>query len=103
MSLCTNVPLQETVQICADALYRGCLGPVSIPETLFFKFMHLATEGVEFRFEDIKYAQIVTVSMGSPLGPSFLLDIIRAYCLRNVRNLIFIHVILMTLFPCLIT
>lgn len=34
VSLYTNIPLQETVQICADVLYRGCLGPVMIPQTL---------------------------------------------------------------------
>lgn len=33
----TNVPLQDTVQICSDALYRGRLGPALIPVAHFFK------------------------------------------------------------------
>lgn len=70
MSLYANGPLQEATQICAKGLCKSCRGPVSIPEPLFFEFMKLATEGVEFSFEDIMYAQINRVSMGSPLGPS---------------------------------
>lgn len=70
VSFYTNVPLRETTQIYADALCRGCLGPASILEPLIFEFMNLVTEGVEFSFEDIMYAQIDEISMGIPLGPS---------------------------------
>lgn len=69
VSLFTNVPLFETIGICADILYRGNLGPASIPEELFLKWMRLATEGVEFSFNETMYVQTDGVVMGSPLGP----------------------------------
>lgn len=47
VSLFTTVPLQETLQICTDALYRSDLSSPSIPENLFLGFMHLAIEDVE--------------------------------------------------------
>lgn len=49
--------------MCTDALYKG------IPESLFLKFMYLATEVVEFSFNDIMYAQIDRVLMSNLLGP----------------------------------
>lgn len=63
------MPLQDTIQICSDALYRGHLGLDSILETLFLECMCLTTKGVEFSFNNIMYAQTDGVSMGSPLGP----------------------------------
>ena len=54
-SLFTNVPLDETIEICADALYRGHL---DCP----------ATRGVEFSFNNQMYKQLDGVAMGSPLG-----------------------------------
>lgn len=69
VSLFTNVPLLETIDNCADILYRCNLGPSSIPEELFLEFIRLATEGVEFSFDGTMYAQMDGVAMGTPLGP----------------------------------
>ena len=70
-SLFTNVPLEETINICADALY--CNDPNAQPfisKAVFIELMKSATSGVEFRFNDIMYKQTYGVAMGSPLSPA---------------------------------
>ena len=69
-SLFTNVPLDETIGICADALYDGGNNTSSLDKDNFVKLMKLATSGVEFSFNNIMYRQVDGVAMGSPLGPS---------------------------------
>ena len=71
VSLFTNIPLDETISICADFfLHRG---PSTIalpfPEKVFIELMGIATKSVSFSFNEIMYPQIEGVSMGSPLGP----------------------------------
>lgn len=41
VSLFTNVPVQETLQICTDALHRSHLSSLNILENLFLEFMPL--------------------------------------------------------------
>ena len=51
VSLFTNVPLEETIQICAEALYQNVdLEPVicSLSERSFCKLLRMVTSGVEF-------------------------------------------------------
>ena len=69
-SLFTNVPLAETIQICADALYSSEHPPASFPRQIFVELMEMATSSVEFSFNDIMHRQIDGVAMRSPLGPS---------------------------------
>ena len=69
-SLFTNVPLDETIEICADALYQGHLGCPPFPEDTFRELMLIATRGVEFSFNNQMYEQLDGVAMGSPLGPA---------------------------------
>ena len=70
-SLFTNVPLEETIKICADKLYeRNFVGPMKLSKSNFIKLMNWATTSVEFSFNDVVYRQIDGVAMGSPLGPS---------------------------------
>ena len=49
-SLFTNVPLDETIGICTDALYRGHLDCPPFPEDTFKELMLFVTRGVEFSF-----------------------------------------------------
>ena len=49
-SLFTNVPLNETIKICADALYRSELNSPPFPEEVFTELMETATRSVEFSF-----------------------------------------------------
>ena len=69
-SLFTYVPLAETIQICANALYDGQLSPPPFPREIFIELMQTATSLVEFSFNDVMYRQKDGVAMGSPLGPA---------------------------------
>ena len=70
-SLFTNVPLEETIHICADALYCDDLNAQPlIPKAVFIELMKSTTSGEEFSFNDIMYKQTDGVAMGSPLGPA---------------------------------
>ena len=69
-SLFTNVPLTETIDICAHLLYHGDLQHPQISEQVFVELMNTATRQVEFNFNNIMYVQTDGVAMGSPLGPS---------------------------------
>ena len=80
VSLFTNVPLDETIDICADALYRGeNRDALSLSENSFRELLRMLTSGVEFSFNNIMYRQIDGVAMGSPLGP-VLANIFVGYC-----------------------
>jgi len=65
-SLITNVPLDETMEICADALYRGHLDCPPFPGDTFREFMLIATKGVEFSFNSQMYKKLDSVEMRSP-------------------------------------
>ena len=69
-SLFTNVPLAETIQICADTLYDGDLSPPQFSKEIFIELMNIATTSAEFSFNNVMYKQIDGVTMGSPLGPA---------------------------------
>ena len=69
-SLFTNVPLDENIGVCADALYRGGLDCPPLPENTFMELMLIATRGVEFSFNNQMYKQLDGVAIGSPLGPA---------------------------------
>ena len=73
VSLFTNVPLQEVINICADALYRNDeidIELTTLSEESFKELILLATSGVEFSFNNMMYVQTDGVAMGSPLGPA---------------------------------
>ena len=69
-SLFTNVPLAETIEICADALFNGELTPPPFSRAVFVELMQTTTSSVEFSFNNIMHRQIDGVAVGSPLGPS---------------------------------
>ena len=71
-SLCTNVPIDETIEICLDTLYRLDIQPPDIEETLLKKLLLTATRDVEFSFNNRMYRQIDGVAMGSPSGQFWL-------------------------------
>ncbi|XP_046848123.1 uncharacterized protein LOC124441700 [Xenia sp. Carnegie-2017] len=68
-SLFTNVPLEETIEICAQNLFHSDTTLPDMSENAFRELMMAATKGVEFSFDDTMYKQIDGVAMGSPLGP----------------------------------
>ena len=68
-SLFTNVPLEETINICADFLYSEQRTNPPFSRIQFVELMNLVTSSVEFSFNNHMYRQINGVAMGSPLGP----------------------------------
>ena len=69
-SLFTNVPLEEIIKICSEALYDQSNSRPVIPKDVFVELMKSATSSVEFSFNNTMYKQIDGAAMGSPLGPA---------------------------------
>ena len=67
-SLFTNVPLDETPQICFDKLYAPPDAP-TLPRSVLKVLLEYATKKSHFIFDGQYYDQIDGVAMGSPLGP----------------------------------
>ena len=79
--LFTNVPLDETIDICAQTLYHNDddVDVPWLPESAFRRLMLMVTSGVEFSFGDVMYKQTDGVAMGLPLGPA-LANVFVGYC-----------------------
>ena len=60
--------MSEVINVCADTLY-SLENPV-LKRNNFILLMKLATEEVEFSFNNIMYRQVDGIAMGSPLGPT---------------------------------
>ena len=69
-SLFTNVPVVETINICADAMFNKGLNTTNLSRDDFIKLMKFSTSDVEFSFNNTMFKQIDGISMGSPLGPT---------------------------------
>ena len=70
VSLFTNIPLDETISICTDFLYRGpSIATLPFPGDVFIELMGIATKSVSFSFNETLSHQIKGIRMGSPLGP----------------------------------
>ena len=83
IGLFTNILVDETIDICADALYRSDAPLPSLKEGSFHKLIQKVTCRVEFSFNDVLYQQVDRVSVGSPLGPVFT-NIIVGYYEQNL-------------------
>ena len=69
-SLFTNIPLDETIDICVDNLYNDNGNPPNIPKHDFRNLLNIATKESLFMFNNKYYKQVDGVAMGSPLGPA---------------------------------
>ena len=68
VSLLTNIPIDEAINIVLDTLYRDeQISPPPHPENLLHKLLIKATTEVEFRFNNVMFKQNDGVVMGSPL------------------------------------
>ena len=87
-SLFTNVPLDETIQICLDKLYALPDSP-AIPRPVLKKLLEFATKKSHFIFDGQYYDQIDGVAMGSPLGPAlaniFMCDFEEKWIINSPR------------------
>jgi len=69
-SLFTNIPLDETVQICARTVFKKKRKVNGLLKRHFVELLQLATMQSCFLFNERFYQQIDGVAMGSPLGPT---------------------------------
>ena len=67
-SLFTNIPLEETINICTNFLYNNEDVIEGINKSEFKNLLSLATQESYFIFNDVLYKQKDGVAMGSPLG-----------------------------------
>ena len=72
-SLFTNVPVEETIKIISDCVYKNQnLPPLNIPQNILEELLRFCTTKALFRCPEGKlYNQINGIAMGSPLGPTF--------------------------------
>ena len=70
VSLFTNVPLKETIEMIIDHCYgKHAISKPLITKQIFRKLLYLCSHGL-FLYKDDLYKQIDGVSMGSPLAPT---------------------------------
>ena len=69
ISLFTNIPLPETVEIISNYLYEKNQNIMPVERKVFRKLMFIATQGI-FMFNEKLYKQINGATMGNPLGPT---------------------------------
>ena len=69
-ALFTNIPLNETVDICIKELYKDKIYIDKLSREDMKKLLDLATRNSLFLFDGVFYNQVDGVAMGSPLGPT---------------------------------
>ena len=69
-SLFTNVPLEETTNICVNELFKGNSSIHGLHKKQITKMLSLATKESIVLLDMVFYTQVDNVAMGSPLGPS---------------------------------
>ena len=71
VSLFTNIPLHETIDICISSLFSTATEVLGITSKYFRSLLELAVMNSYFIFNDKFYRQKEGVGMGLPLGPTF--------------------------------
>ena len=69
-SLFTNVPLDETIRICIDELFKSEMTVCGLNRKEMFEMLSLTLKESIILFDNKYYSQIDGVAMGSPLGPT---------------------------------
>ena len=69
LPLFTNIPLEETIKICCDSLYKNQELLSNINKNQFEKLLRDALCNNYFLFDGIVYQQVDGVAMGSLFGP----------------------------------
>ena len=69
-SLFTNIPLEETIKICCDSLYKNQELLCNTNKNQFQKLLRDSLSRNYFFFDGIIYQQVDRVATGSPLGPN---------------------------------
>ena len=69
-SLFTNIPLEETINICVNKLFENNTKVNNLTKESFRSLLELATLDSFFIFDRKYYKQKGGVAMGSPFGPT---------------------------------
>ena len=69
-SLFTNIPLEETIDICCNELFKSSSLVAGLTKIQFRSLLELATKESFILFNGTYYRQLDGVAMGSPLGPT---------------------------------
>ena len=69
VSLFTSVPLDYTINIILDKVYKDKMVKTKLSRTQLKTLLELCTKKMHFSFNDKVYKQTNGVAMGSPLGP----------------------------------
>lgn len=69
-SLFTNIPLDETIDICINELFKDTDLVMGYDITSFRKLLEIASKDSIFLFNNECYKQTDGVAMGNPLGPT---------------------------------
>ena len=69
-SLFTNIPLDETIDICVNQLFENTDTVEGFTKSELKQLLSLATKEAYFIFNHLRYKQIDGVAMGPPLGAS---------------------------------
>ena len=81
-SLFTNIPLDETIDICINQLFENTDTVEGFTKSELKQLLCLATKESYFIFNGLLYKQTDGVVMGSPLGPS-LANVFLSYHEKN--------------------
>ena len=79
VSLFTNVPLQDTIHLITDYIYKSPTKP-PFDKATFTRLLEIATGGL-FMYQGKFFKQIDGVTMGSPLGPT-----LANFCLAHYES-----------------
>ena len=69
-SLSTNIPLEKTINICVNELFKSNSNIQGLNKKQITKMLSLTTKESIILFDMTFYTQVDGVAMGSPLGPS---------------------------------
>ena len=69
-TLFTNVPLEETIHICVNELFKSNSSIHGLNKKQITEMVSLTTKESIILFDMALYTQVNGVAMGSPLGPS---------------------------------
>ena len=69
VSLFTNVPLEQTINIIIKRIYDKNEINTNIPKQEIKELLHLCPKNAHFTLNSKAYVQVEGVAMGSPLGP----------------------------------
>ena len=69
-SLFTNIPLDETINICVNNVFGNKKRVIGLLKKDFKQLLTLSVKSSCFVFNNVYYQQVDGVAMGSPLGPT---------------------------------